>query len=90
MSAPARAQATRLRAHFARAVTLLEERSAHRTDFKEWRGQARGDGLDPRALVKLAREHLREADQHRRAAEQAEVEELYRQGLGLPLFGGRA
>jgi hypothetical protein len=75
-----------LKAHFDRAVDLLEQKAALAADTAEWRRQARGDGLVPAVLVKLAREHLRDAEQRRNAAEAAEVEELYRQGLGLPLF----
>jgi uncharacterized protein (UPF0335 family) len=78
--------ATTLKNHFDRAVALLEARAAALADLKAWRADARGDGLDPAALVRLAREHLLDADQRRKAAERAEVEELYRQTLGLPLF----
>jgi len=78
-----------LKSHFDRAVELLEQKAALAADIAEWRRQARGDGLVPTALVKLAREHLRDAEQRRKAAELAEVEELYRQGLGLPLFDWR-
>jgi uncharacterized protein (UPF0335 family) len=79
-----------LKLHFHHAVELLEQKAAVGADLAEWRNQARGAGLDPRALVKLAREHLRDAEQRRKAAEQEEIEELYRRGLGLPLFEGRA
>jgi hypothetical protein len=75
-----------LKAHFDRAVELLRQNAALAAAFAEWRRRARGDGLVPTALLKLAREHLRDAEQRRKAAEAAEVEELYRQGLGLPLF----
>jgi len=75
-----------VKAHFERAVELLEARAAVLANIKALRGEARGDGLDPAALLKLAREHLLDADQRRKAAERAEVEELYRQCLGLPLF----
>jgi len=75
-----------LKLHFDRAVALLEARRAVLSDIKTWRAEARAEGLDPFALLHLAREHLFDADQRRKAAEQAEVEELYRQGLGLPLF----
>jgi uncharacterized protein (UPF0335 family) len=75
-----------VKAHFERAVALLEARAAVLADIKAWRGEARGDGLDPAALLRLAREHLLDAEQRRKAAERAEVEELYRQCLGLPLF----
>ena len=75
-----------LRRHFDRAVAILEQNAGLAADFAQWRDEARSNGLDPRALLKLGREHLRDAAQRRRAAEQAEVEELYRRGLGLPLF----
>jgi hypothetical protein len=75
-----------LKAHFDRAVALLEQKADLAADIAEWRRQARAEGLVPTALVKLAREHLRDAEQQRKAAEAAEVERLYRQGLGLPLF----
>ena len=81
---------TTLRLHFDRALGLLEGKAALATAVAEWRNLARGAGLDPRALLKLAGKHLRDAEQRRKAAEQAEVEELYRRGLGLPLFAGRA
>jgi hypothetical protein len=75
-----------LKAHFERAVALLEQKTELAADIAEWRRQVRADGLVPPVLLKLAREHLRDAEQRRKAAEAAEVEELYRQGLGLPLF----
>src|SRR5262245_41375750 len=52
-----------LRVHFDRATALLEQMAALRADIAEWRSQARADGLDPRALLKLAREELRDAEQ---------------------------
>jgi uncharacterized protein (UPF0335 family) len=79
-----------LKAHFDRAVELLEQKAELATDVAEWRRQARGDGLVPKVIIKLAREHLQDSERRRRAAEEAEVEELYRQGLDLPLFGWRA
>jgi len=75
-----------LKAHFERAVELHEARSTALADIKTWRAEVRGEGLDPIVLLRLAREHLLDADQRRKAAERAEVEELYRQGIGLPLF----
>jgi hypothetical protein len=75
-----------LKAHFDCAVDLLEQKAELAADIAEWRRRVRADGLVPPVLLKLAREHLRDAEQRRRAAEAAEVEELYRQGLGLPLF----
>jgi hypothetical protein len=75
-----------LKAHFERAVELLETRRAVLSDIVAWRTEVRGEGLDPLALLRLAREHLLDADQRRKAAERAEVEELYRRGIGLPLF----
>jgi hypothetical protein len=75
-----------LKSHFDRAVELLEQKAELAADVAEWRRQTRDDGFVPTAIIKLAREHLRTAEQRRKAAEAAEVEELYRQGLGLPLF----
>lgn len=75
-----------IKAHFDRAVALLENMAAVRADIKEWRGQARADGLDPGTLMKLAREYLLDAEQRRKAAERAEIEALYRETIGLPLF----
>jgi uncharacterized protein (UPF0335 family) len=75
-----------LQAHFDRAVALLKQKADLAAEIADWRREVRGDGLVPSALLKLAREHLRDAEQRRKAAEAAEVEELYRQGLGLPLF----
>jgi hypothetical protein len=75
-----------LKAHFDRAVALLGQKADLAADVAEWRRQARDEGLVPAALMKLAREHLRDAKQQRKAVEAAEVERLYRQGLGLPLF----
>jgi hypothetical protein len=75
-----------LKSHFDRAVGLLEQKAELAADVAEWRRQVRCDGLEPTVIIKLARDHLRTADERRRAAELAEVEELYRQGLGLPLF----
>jgi hypothetical protein len=46
--------------------------------------------LVPNVVLQLAREHLWDAEQQRKAAERAEIEELYRQGLDLPLFRGKA
>jgi uncharacterized protein (UPF0335 family) len=75
-----------LKQHFDQALALLEQKADLAADIGQWREKARKDGLDPRALLKLGKEKLRDEAQRRRAAEQAEVEELYRQGLGLPLF----
>jgi hypothetical protein len=75
-----------LQAHFDRAVALLKQKAGLAAEIADWRREVRGDGLVPSVLLKLAREHLRDAEQRRKAAEAAEVEELYRQGLGLPLF----
>jgi uncharacterized protein (UPF0335 family) len=75
-----------LRTHFDRAVELLEQKTALLTDIAEWRGEARGDGLDSGVLLRLAREHLLDATQRRKTAERAATEKLYRNGLGLPLF----
>ena len=75
-----------LRSHFDRAVDLLEQKAALAADIAEWRDQARSDGLDAAALLQIAKEHLQDAEQRRKAAERAETEALYRNGLGLPLF----
>ena len=75
-----------LKAHFDRAVRVLEQQADLRADLAGWRKQAKDDGLVPAAIIKLVREHLRDAEQQRKAAEAAEVEVLYRQDLGLPLF----
>jgi hypothetical protein len=75
-----------LKSHFDRAVGILGQQAELRSDLAEWRKQAKDDGLAPAVIIKLAREHLRDAEQRRKAAEAAETEELYRQGLGLPLF----
>ena len=75
-----------LKAHFDRAVALLEQKAALGADLGEWRKQAKAEGLEPAVIIKLAREHLRDAEQERKAREAAEIEHLYRQGLGLPLF----
>jgi hypothetical protein len=75
-----------LKRHFDQALALLEQKASLAADIAQWRDAARKAGLDPRALLKLGREHLRDEAQRRRAAEQAEVEELYRRGLGLPLL----
>jgi uncharacterized protein (UPF0335 family) len=79
-----------LRGHFDRAVELLEQKAELAADIAEWRRQVREEGLVPKVIIKLAREHLQDAEQRRKAAEETEVEELYRQGLDLPLFGWRA
>src|SRR5262249_61736753 len=65
-----------LKAHFERAVELLEARATVLADIKAWRAEARGEGLDPIALPRLARAHLLDADQRRKAAARAEVEDL--------------
>jgi uncharacterized protein (UPF0335 family) len=75
-----------LRDHFDVVIELLLEKAKLNAKFVEWRQEAKSAGLDARALFKLGREHLRDEAQRRKAAEQAEVEELYRRGLGLPLF----
>jgi uncharacterized protein (UPF0335 family) len=75
-----------VKAHFDRAVDLLEQRRAVLADIAEWRNQTRGEGLDPAALLKLAHEHLLDGEQRRKAAERAETEALYREYIGLPLF----
>jgi uncharacterized protein (UPF0335 family) len=77
---------TGLRIHFDRAVELLQQKAALAADITEWRGQASGDGLDAGVILRLAREYLLDAEQRRKEAERAETEDLYRNGLGLPLF----
>jgi uncharacterized protein (UPF0335 family) len=84
--APGQAANGQLRSHFDRAVELLEQKLELATTVAEWRKEARNDGLDPVVLLRLAKESLRDAEQRRKAAERAEIEELYRNGLGLPLF----
>lgn len=75
-----------LRSHFDRAVVLLEQKAELAADTAEWRDQARSDGLDAAALLQIAKEQLQDAEQRRKAAERAQTEALYRNGLGLPLF----
>ena len=75
-----------LRSHFDDVIELLLQKAELNAKLGTWRQGTKNAGLDPRALFKLGREHLRDAAQRRKAAEQAEVEELYRRGLGLPLF----
>jgi hypothetical protein len=82
----AETRARSLKPHFDRAVELLEARRDVLSNIKTWRAEVRAEGLDPFALLQLAREHLFDADQRRKEVERAEVKELYRQGLGLPLF----
>jgi hypothetical protein len=79
-----------LKSHFDVAVGLLEQKAKLGAEIAAWRTKARAEGLASGVLLKLAREYLQDAEQRRKAAEQAEIEELYRQGLDLPLFRGRA
>jgi hypothetical protein len=79
-----------LKSHFDAALPLLERRAELAIEVAAWRTKVRDEGLVPMVLLKLAREHIRNAEQRRKAEEQAEIEELYRQGLDLPLFSGRA
>jgi hypothetical protein len=79
-----------LKTHFDCAVDLTKEKQALKAKTDTWREKARGDGLVPNVVLQLAREHLWDAEQQRKAAERAEIEELYRQGLDLPLFRGKA
>jgi hypothetical protein len=74
-----------LESHFDRAVGILGQQAKFRGDLAEWRKRAKDDGLAPAVIIKLAREHLRDAEPRRKAAEAADIEELYRQGL-LPLL----
>ena len=76
----------RLKSHFDRAVEVLSWKLDLASAAAEWRKDARSDGLDPVVLLRLAKESLRDAEQRRKAAERAEIEALYRNGLGLPLF----
>jgi hypothetical protein len=82
----AQARRGRLKSHFDLAVRLVEKKAALSADIAAWRNEVRADGLVPAILFKLAKESVRDAEQRRKAAEAAEIEELYRQGLGLPLF----
>jgi hypothetical protein len=74
------------KSHFDAAVDILGRKAELTAALQEWRQAVRGDGLEPAAIFRLAREHLRDANQRRKAAERAELEELYRKGIGLPLF----
>ena len=81
-----------LKAHFDRAVALLEQKAELAADIAEWRRQVRADGLVPPVLLKLAREHLRDAEQRRKAAEAAEVERALSAGAraaSVRLRGGQ-
>jgi uncharacterized protein (UPF0335 family) len=75
-----------LQSHFDRALDLLHQKADVANDFAEWRREARDAGLVPGILIRLARQNLRDDERRRKDAEQAEIEELYRRGLGLPLF----
>jgi len=77
---------TALKSHFDAAVDILGRKAELGAILAEWLQKVRGDGLEPAVIFCLAREHCRDADQRRKAAERAEIEELYRQGIGLPLF----
>jgi hypothetical protein len=78
-----------LKSHFDAAVDILGRKAELAATLAEWRQRARGDGLEPAVIFYLARKHLQDANQRRKAAERAELEELYRQGIGLPLFDYR-
>src|SRR5262249_53571859 len=75
-----------LTAHFDEIVNLLERQNELREEFSNWRSRTRSNGLHAGALIKLGREHSPTEDPRRRAADAAEVERLYRQGLDLPLL----
>jgi hypothetical protein len=75
-----------LKSHFDAVIDLLNHKAELAADFAEWRRQVRCNGLEPVAILQLAHRHLWDAEQRRKAAERKETEELYRQGLGLPLF----
>jgi hypothetical protein len=72
-----------LKTQFATAVALLEEKKRLQDQITDWRKKAAGEGLSPGVLLKLAREHLRDENERRRAIERLEVEELYREQLRL-------
>jgi hypothetical protein len=71
-----------LKTQFATAVALLEEKAALRDRVADWRRKAAAEGLSPSVLLKLAKESLQDEEERRKAAEQLEVEELYRKELG--------
>jgi len=79
-----------LKSRFNVAVDLLHQKAKLGAKIAEWRKETRAEGLAPGVLLKLAREYLQDTEQRRRAAAEAEVKELYRQGLDLPLFRERA
>jgi hypothetical protein len=72
-----------LKTQFATAVALLEEKKRLQDQITDWRKKAAGEGLSPGVLLKLAKESLRDEEEKRKAVEQLEIEELYRQQLGL-------
>jgi hypothetical protein len=74
---------TILKAQFATAVALLEEKVALQGRIAAWRKKAAGEGLAPSVLFKLAKESLLDEEERRKAAERIEIEELYRKNLLL-------
>ena len=74
------------KSHFDAVIDVLNRKAELAAELTEWHRQVRGDGLEPIAILQLARRHLWDAERRRKAAEREETEELYRQGLGLPLF----
>ncbi|MFL5267224.1 MAG: hypothetical protein ACJ8AH_11625, partial [Stellaceae bacterium] len=60
-----------LRSHFEAAVDLLTKKAELAAEIAAWRGRARGEGLVPTVLLKLARDHLETPEQRCRAAELA-------------------
>jgi hypothetical protein len=71
-----------IKTQFATVVALLEEMERLRDLVAAWRKQATGEGLAPSVLLKLAKEHMRDGEERRKAAEQAEIADLYRKELG--------
>jgi hypothetical protein len=72
-----------LKTQFATAVALLEEKKRLQDQITDWRKKAKDEGLVPVVLLKLAREHLRDESERRKAIERLELEELYRERLHL-------
>ena len=72
-----------LKTQFATAVALLEEKKRLQDQITDWRKKTAAEGLAPSVLLALAKESLRDDEERRMAVEKLEVEELYRQQLGL-------
>jgi hypothetical protein len=75
-----------LKSHFNAVVELLKRKAELRDEIADLRKKTAGEGLVPSVLLKLAKESLQDEEGRRKAAEQLEIEELYRKGLDLPLF----